>query len=110
GRLAPSGDDTGLPVTLVVPENAFVDADGRAAAGPGTVFVWGYPAGTPIPGDRLGVVAGNPTLLESYGAVDIEVFNREGRRLQLAPGASLQLIMAPAIADPPSTISLFIYD
>lgn len=101
---------------VVVPPNALVDKTGAPVTGTVQVSL------TPIdpsdadelraaPGDFQASQAGQPTMLESFGMVDITI-RRGDEKLQVAPGQRLELrIPAPAsTANPAATMPLWSFD
>ena len=112
GRIVPK--DTrkqNRPVTLVVPPNSLVDKNGNPAAGQGRAYLWGYPQGTPIPGDMSAIFKGRPARMETFGAMDVQLTDLGGQPLQVRSGATLELVMSAAgNPNPPATIPLFHFD
>ncbi len=101
---------------VVVPANALVDRAGAPVTGTVQVSL------TPIdpsnanelraaPGDFQASQAGQPTMLESFGMVDITI-RRGDEKLQVAPGKKLELhIPAPAsTASPAATMPLWSFN
>ena len=101
---------------VVVPANALVDKNGAPVTGMVEVSL------TPIdpsnldevaaaPGDFLATQGGQPTMLESFGMVDITIRKGE-EKLQVAGGKAIELrIPAPAgTANPPATMPLWSFD
>lgn len=102
---------------VVVPANALVTASGAPVTGTVQVSL------TPIdpsnndevraaPGDFNALQQGAPTMLESFGMVDITIRDEAGEKLQVATGQNLELrIPAPAsVANPPATMPLWSFD
>ena len=102
--------------SVVVPPNALVDATGAPVTG--TVQVSLTPIDpsngdelTAAPGDFQAAQAGQPTMLESYGMVEITI-RRGEEKLQVANGQTIELhIPKPAgMATPEPTIPLWSYN
>lgn len=111
GKIVPrQTDKRSLPAMIVVLPNSLVDGKGNPATGPAMAYIWGYPPGTPIPGDMGGVFEGRTSRLETFGAVDVQLTDAGGQKLQVRPGAKIELILEASNAAPPSTIPLFIFD
>jgi hypothetical protein len=102
-------DKRNLPVILTVPPNSLVDGKGKVATGMGRAYIWGYPAGTPIPGDMTADIKAKPRL-ETYGAVDIVLTDASGQPLQVKPGAKIGLTITPAAPNAPPTMPFFVFD
>ncbi len=87
---------------LVIPPNALVDEKGNPPPGDLNVSVFTFDPADPtrqMPGGPIGIdEAGEIVRLNSYGAVDIEIWDPAGTSYDLAPGQTAQLrIPAPPI-------------
>jgi hypothetical protein len=100
---------------VVLPGAGLVLADGSAASGPVTVRL------TPInpaqdsslmPGDYSTLVNGQPVLIESFGALAVELEDAQGRSLNLRGGqtASIRIPLGTRATVPPATVPLFFFD
>ncbi len=122
GTTATVAVDTGGTVTLpnsparvVLPASAVQRADGSLPSGNITVRM------TPInpavdsslmPGDFTTLVAGTPTPIESFGALNVELIDSAGAVLNLRSGqtATIRIPLATRSATAPATIPLFFFD
>jgi hypothetical protein len=105
--VSPESNKGSLRVALRVPPRSLVDGAGKPASGPGTAYIWGYPPNTPMPGDMSGFFGASPARLETFGALDIQLLDGAGSKLQVAPGAQLGLTLAPSALGP-SVVPLFL--
>jgi hypothetical protein len=103
-------DRHSLPAYLVIPPNGLADSNGNPATGPGTAYLWAYPPGTPIPGDMGAIVGGSVNRLETFGAVDVDLVDAGGQKLQVRQGGHLELSLTATAPNPPPTIPLFLFD
>ncbi len=108
-------EDTATGARLVAPANAFVRAEGGAApSGSLSVRLTSVdPALDParMPGDYSTESAGTVRVLESFGAVQVDVRDAAGNRYTLASGRSATLrIPASSRGNLPDTVGLYSLD
>lgn len=108
-------EDSGTGARLAAPANAFVRAEGGAAPTGGlTVRLTSVdPALDParMPGDYTTVSAGTVRVLESFGAVQVDVRDAAGNRYTIAPGRTATLrIPASSRGNLPDTVGLYSLD
>lgn len=96
--------------------NTLVDSEGNPATSAVNVYVHNFDMTqpNPIPGDFAALDrAGNPTTLQSYGAVEVDIRDSAGVRYNLARGAEAEIsIQVPdsAAGSAPASVPLFVYD
>ncbi len=97
---APGSVDTAkLNATVVLPANAFMNAQGQPATGSATVTIspWDITRASDMaafPGNRRAQGDNGSTLnLISFGMMDVHVADANGNPLQLAPGKTAQISM-----------------
>jgi hypothetical protein len=108
-----AGQEQVRPATIVLPAGSLVDAEGKPPSGP----VLAHSASLDIangemPGD-FGARSGSAeTNLISYGAIFAEFTDGAGKRYNLAPGQTAQVIIPapPSLKNPPATIALWSYN
>jgi hypothetical protein len=109
--VSPPTNKRNLRATLRIPPGSLVvDATGAPAAGTGTAYVWGYPAGTPMPGDMSALAGGAPSRLETFGAVDIQLVDASGQKLQVAGTAQLGLTLQATNPAGPASMPLYLFE
>ncbi len=105
----------GSPAQVVLPAASVQRADGSLPTGNMQVRL------TPIdpasdtslmPGDFTTLVAGTPTPIESYGALDVQLADASGAALNLRPGqsATIRIPLSSRSSTAPATIPLFYFD
>ncbi|MCA0175987.1 MAG: hypothetical protein LCH73_06820 [Proteobacteria bacterium] len=127
-RLLPYAADTVLPIAtggtatvpdstaqVVLPANGLVRADGTAASGNVRVRITPIsPAVDPaqMPGDYNTLVEGALTPLQSWGALNVRLYDEAGNELNLAPGASatLRIPLSTRSSEWPETVPLYHFD
>jgi hypothetical protein len=111
GRIvSPSTNKRNLKASLRIPPNSLVvDSTGAPGAGAGTAYVWGYPAGTPMPGDMSAMAGAVPSRLETFGAVDIQLVDASGQKLQVAKSAQLDLTLQSTDPAGPAVVPLYLF-
>lgn len=127
-RLLPYAADTVLPIAtggtatvpdstaqVVLPANGLVRADGAAASGNVRVRITPIsPAVDPaqMPGDFNTLVAGALTPLQSWGAMNVRLYDEAGNELNLASGvsATLRIPLSTRSDEWPDTVPLYYFD
>ncbi len=105
----------GSPAQVVLPANGVQRADGSVPTGSVTVAL------TPIapaadtsvmPGDFTTLVAGTPTPIESFGALNVQLSDAAGAALNLRAGqsATIRIPVSSRSSTRPATIPLFFFD
>jgi len=105
----------GSTAQVVLPANGLQNADGSPASGSVTVKLTVIdPASdsSVMPGDFTTLASGTPTLIESFGALNVELTDAAGAPLNLAAGqsATLRIAVASRNASRPATIPLYYFD
>ncbi|MCP3163502.1 carboxypeptidase-like regulatory domain-containing protein [Myxococcus qinghaiensis] len=115
---SPSGDQR--PVLLTLQANSLVDAEGNAADQPLTAWLAPVDLKDPegrMPGDLSAVDReGNVVTLTSFGALDVNIFDDQGRRFNLRKESPAQVSFpvdprqAELPAGTPQSMPLWFYD
>jgi hypothetical protein len=100
----------GNSIQLILAPNSLADSSNTPFTGTGKAYLWGYPKGSPIPGDMTGTFQGKQSQLETQGAAYIELTDATDQPLRLRSLAQATLTIKPTGAAPPPTIPLFIFE
>lgn len=110
------GETRRARAAITIDAGSVVDGEGNVVRAPFEVAIHAYDLAqpNPIPGELGGFdLRGNPVAMTSYGAVDIDLRDRAGRPLKLAPGAKAKVsipIHPDLLAGAPPTIPFLRYD
>lgn len=113
-----SGGDVGVPgstALVSLPPGGLVRSDGGTAAASVTVALTPIdPSVSPqlMPGDFTAGSASAPQLIESFGALQVDIRDASGAAYNLAAGrtATLRIPLGTRSATPPATVPLFFMD
>ena len=106
---------SGSTAQVSLPANGVQRADGSVPAGAMRVQLTPIDPATDsatMPGDFTTMVGGTPTLIESFGAINVRLFDSADQPLNLRPGqsATIRIPLSTRSSNPPSTIPLFFFD